>query len=365
MSNHKNQTANLFKGIMVLLVLTQLSCGGNEIKEEKLLPVKVQTVEGSGGNSGLKYSAVIKPDVEVDLSFKVNGYIEYILQVIGSDGRMRNVQEGDFVRRGTTLARIRNNEYKDAVNEALAMLNQAKADYNRATQLYENNTISKSEYDAAFAKYSSYQSRYNQAMINLNDCSLIAPMDGFVLDKNLEVGTLVGPGTTGFVIADTRMVKISFGVPDVVVKNIKMGADQNVIIDAVPGKEFIGKITRISPAADPNSRVFEVDCTIPNQNDLLRVGMIAAINLKSDEEITTEIIIPINAIVRFKNDVKSYAVYVVENKDNKIIARIRKINIGEIVGNSVTVTEGLNGGEQVIVSGAAIVNDSQLVKIIL
>jgi multidrug efflux system membrane fusion protein len=357
--------SKILLSIILLPAIILVSCGGEETIEEKPIPVKVMKVEGSGNNSGSRYSAIIKPDVQVDLAFKVNGYVETILHFKGADGRMRTVQEGDFIRKGTSLARIRDNEYQDVVNEALAVFNQSKADYNRATQLYENKTISKSEYDAAFAKFSSSQSRYNQALSNLKDCSLIAPIDGYILNKKIEVGTLVGPGTEGFVIADTRAVKITFGVPDIAVKNIQMGSDQVVFVDAVPGTEFKGKITRISPSADPNSRVFEVDCTIPNKENILKVGMIAAINLDSDLSVTSKISVPINAVVRYKNEQNSYAVYVVENTGGKQIARIRKIKIGEIVGNSAMVAEGLNGGEEIIISGISIVHDSQFVKIIL
>src|SRR5262249_36054657 len=129
------------------------------------LPVTVHTVTGGGDAGGPRYSATVRPDVQVDVSFKVGGYVEAILQVQGADGRQRNAQDGDQVKRGTVLARIRDREYRDAVGQAEATLTQAKADFDRVSQLYENRSVSKSDYDAAYARYSASRASHDQALL--------------------------------------------------------------------------------------------------------------------------------------------------------------------------------------------------------
>jgi multidrug efflux pump subunit AcrA (membrane-fusion protein) len=71
------------------------------------VPVSVRTVERSTAAGGVRYSADIKPARQVDLAFRVSGYIQELLQVPGPDGRQRDVQEGDRVTKGTRLAQVR------------------------------------------------------------------------------------------------------------------------------------------------------------------------------------------------------------------------------------------------------------------
>lgn len=262
------------------------------------------------------------------------------------------------------MARVRANEYRDRVAEAQAGLTKAKSDFDRAAKLFENQSVSKADYDAAYAGYTAAQARYDQAAQALRDCALQALMDGFVLRRNVEVGTLAALGMPGFVLADTRAVKAVFGVPDMIVGQMKMGDYQIVTTEAISGVDFRGRITRIAPSADPNSRVFEMECTIPNPDNRLKAGMIAALKIAAQASSPSALLLPLNAIVRPRHDPKGYTVFVVEESNGKSTARERKINLGDVVGNSISVNAGLQGGEKVIVRGATLVVDSQEVRII-
>ena len=334
------------------------------------LPVTVQQVAESDGAGGSHYSASITPDVQVDVAFKVSGYVDRLLQVRGADGRMRNVQDGDVVRRGTALARIREREYQDALAEANAALTKSKADFDRTAQLYENRSVSKADYDAAYAKYQADQAHHDQAAQSLADCSLRSPLDGYVLKRSVEVGSLVAPGGAAFSIGDVRSVKVVFGVPDVVVGSMKPGAEQTVSVEAVPGRTFTGQITRVAPSADPSSRVFEVEVTIPNQDGALKSGMIGALEVDHSggaspaPAAAAGRLIPLNAVVRPPGQADGYAVYVVDGPAGKQRARLRRVELGDVSGNMIRVTSGLQGGERVIVRGATLAVDSQPVRII-
>lgn len=342
-----------------------LSCGGHEPIQRQPVSVKVEVVGGSKGSGGLRYSASIEPDVQVDLAFKVNGYVEEILQVTGADGRSRSVQDGDVIKKGTVLARIRSQEYSDRVAEAQASMTQAKADYDRALNLYENQSISKADYDASYARYTSAQARYRQAAADLADCQLRAPMDGVILKRTIENGALVGPASGGaFVIADVRNVKAVFGVTDLAVSTMKMGASQAIATEAFPGTEFTGTITRIASFADPVSRVFEVECTIPNKDNRLKPGMIASLKTATEIPAIQAVFIPLNAVVRPKNSTTGYAVYVVKENGESLVSREQIVELGDVMGNMIAVEKGLGGGEQVVIAGATMLADSQEVIII-
>jgi multidrug resistance efflux pump len=164
------------------------------------------------------------------------------------------------------LARVRQIDYLEQVNQAKAQLasaqassQQAKAnlakanaslekaqlDFGRATNLYATQSMTKSDYDAAKENLDVSQASVNeaqaqvagaqssvaaaraqlkQAEITLGDAALKAPMDGIVLQRNIDVGSLVAAGTAGFAMADVRSVKVVFGVPDTMLRGIQLGA---------------------------------------------------------------------------------------------------------------------------------------------
>lgn len=345
------------------VALAAAACGGEAPPPAPPLPVTVVQVGGTPQDPGAtRYSGAIKADESVDLAFRVSGIVEAITQVRGADDRLRAIQDGDQVRKGQVLARLREIEYRDQVADADAALGQARADYERASQLYENRSISRAEYDAAYARYTAAQARRSQAAVALGDATLRAPLDGVILRRSAEVGSLAGPSAPAFSIAATRVVKVVFGVPDVVVARLKLGQTLPIQAEALPGVALQGRITRISPSADPASRVFEVEAALPNPEGRLKVGMLANLQL-GDEAADPVVVVPLAAIVRPAGDTASYAVYVVA-ESSVTTAKLRRVRLGEVSGNLIAVREGLQAGERVVVRGATIVTDGQAVQIL-
>jgi RND family efflux transporter MFP subunit len=329
------------------------------------LPVTVVAVGTSGQGSGeTRYAGSIDADASVALAFRVSGVVDEITQVRGADGRMRNLQDGDPVSRGDTLASLRQDEFRDQVADADAALRQAQADFERASQLYENRSVSKADYDAAYARYTASRARQNQSALSLRDATLVSPIDGVILKRTVEVGSLSGPSAPAFTIADTRVVKVVFGVPDVIVGRLKPGSKLSILAEALPGVMLEGRITRISPSADPNSRVFEVEAALPNPNGRLKVGMLATLSL-GEVGAQGSVFVPLAAVVRPADDSAGYAVYVVRDSAGAAAtAHIRRIALGDVSGNLIAVREGLAAGDRVIVRGATIVADGQTVEVI-
>lgn len=340
-----------------------LGCA-EHVESSPPIPVRVQTVELRAGGGGQRYSAVIWPDVQVELAFKVSGYIESITETRGADGRRRAMQEGDPVRKGDVLARVRDSEYRDRVEEARAGLTRAKGDFDRAAQLYEKRTVSRADYDAAAAQLAASQARFDQAATALDDCVLRATLDGWVMRRTVEVGTLVAPGSSAFTVADTRAVKARFGVPDVAVSALQLGSSQRVRCEALPGVDLTGVITRIAPSADATSRVFEVECTLPNRDNRLKSGMIASLELAGGAALPERVTIPLNAIVRPKAASEGYAAFVLDGAESDRRARERRVDLGEVQGNEIAITSGLAAGEQVVVVGASLLVDGQPVVVV-
>jgi multidrug efflux pump subunit AcrA (membrane-fusion protein) len=114
----KNKTykARVLCGTLFALSLL-VACQSKQV-QKPAVPVKVATVELHAADSGARYSATIIPRTQVELAFKVDGYVEALQKVRGVDGQMRDLQEGDPIVAGAVLARVRQSEYQAKFKEA-------------------------------------------------------------------------------------------------------------------------------------------------------------------------------------------------------------------------------------------------------
>ena len=112
-----------------LLMLVMAGCASNKPLNQPPQGVQAQAIEKQAGFSAdaLRFSAVVTPDSEVPLAFRIPGYVISLKQVRGQDGRMRDIAEGDRVSRGAVLVRIRSSEYEDKVRQASSQAAAAEA----------------------------------------------------------------------------------------------------------------------------------------------------------------------------------------------------------------------------------------------
>jgi RND family efflux transporter MFP subunit len=363
----------------LLLVITAAITGcGEEEYEKTLTPVRVAMVSVQDENAPLRYTATVQPYSQVDLDFKVDGYVTEILQTEGADGRPRDVQEGDNVVKDLPLARIDQTEYLAKVAEARAQLHGARAthlndteDFNRAEILYSQKSMTAPEYDRAVKNFKVSASQVEsagaqlvEAEQNLSYCTLRAPSNGVLLKRYIEVGALVRPGSKGFTLADVTSVKVLFSVPDVVLDDVSLGEEMEVTTRSLQDMIFTGRITEIAPATNTRTRVFNVEITIQNPENLLKPGMIASLNVYEGDSSNALLLIPLGSVVRSVNSREGYAVFTIEDSDGKTLARRKDVQLGSVFGNRIAVTSGLEEGEQVITSGAQIIRNDQEVSII-
>ncbi|MBI3797892.1 MAG: efflux RND transporter periplasmic adaptor subunit [Deltaproteobacteria bacterium] len=366
----------------ILLLWVGLSvlagCRHEEPYEKPLTPVRVQTVQPQETGGGVHYSASITPYMQVRLAFKVSGYVREIRQLRGADGRMRAVQEGDTLTKGTVLARVQEADYQAKVAQAKAQLAQGQAalekgsqDFKRAAELFAAQSMTAPDYDAAKQEFESAKAsvagaraQLTEAELNLRSCALATPIDGVVLQRTLEVGTLVGPETIGFVLADLSSVKAVFGVPDVMLQNLQLGGALTITTESLRDTKFAGRLTAIAPAANERSRIFDVEMTVPNPHNQLKAGMIASLQIADQQLREPGAVVPLTAIVRSPHDPHGYALFVVEERDGTSLAHLRPVQLGEVYGNRIIVAAGVQVGERIVVTGATLVVDGERVRII-
>ena len=328
----------------------------------KPVPVKVRTVEKIAGGREARYSGTLEPATRVDVAFRVSGYVESL--------GAKPLEKGDTVKKGTVLARVRSADYaqkvalaKAAVAEASAGLNLAEQELERARQLYEKNVTGKSELDARAAQQESAKAqlegalaRAQEASIALADTVIVAPMDGVVLARQVEVGTLVSPGVPAFVIADVRSVKVVFGVSQALVEKLRVGTP--LAVDGQPAQ-----VTRIAPSAE-SGRVFSVEASLPNPEGALRPGSVVSIHVPEAALAADAMVVPLSAVVRSPRDARGFAVYVLEGAGDRAPTRLYDVQLGDVLGNQVTVTSGLTLGQRVVTVGATLLRDGDQAVVI-
>jgi len=358
------------------IAITQAGCE-KAAPDNPIVPVRTAVVSTIDTGSTNVYSANIQPYQQVDLSFQSNGYIVSIKQVRDADGHIRNVDQGDYITQGTVLAVVQKDQYQQKLDQAKASLAKANAEHERAklsfdrmTVLYKAGAATQPDYDDTRAQEQSTQAAVDnanaqiaEAQLALSYCDLRAPFDSWVIKRNIDLGTLVGPATNGFVLADTRTVKAVFGVPDTAIGRIKLGSPQTVTSEALPNP-FSGHVTAISAAADPKSRVYSVEVRIDNPKNLLKGGMIASITIGTPSPPGGVMVVPISAVVRGPTNVNGFGVFLTETSGELTKVRAQDITLGNTYGNMIAVETGLTLGQRVVTSGTNMIKNGDEVKII-
>jgi RND family efflux transporter MFP subunit len=341
--------------------------------------VRVEVVgSGKAMDSPDTYSAVAQAKATVPLAFRGPGYVVELMQVKTADGRTRPVGEGDRLHKGDVIARLRDAEYRDRVGQATgqvaaarAVAEKARLDFERAQRLFATQSITRPEMetataqrDASRAQLAAAEALLSEAQVGLRDTALTVPVDGDVMKKSVEPGAYTGPGMAAFVIGDVSSVKVVLGLPDIALRDVKLWQEVAVTSDALPGRTFAAKVSRIAAVADPVTRNFDVEVEIPNAERLWKPGMIAAVELRSGESHAPIPLLPLTAFVPGTGSKEQFAVLVVERTGGNTRAKVRDVLLGDVVGNRVAVTQGLSRGEQVITTGAAMVIDGERVEVL-
>lgn len=340
--------------------------------------VRVEVVtSGTDASGKVIYSAVAQPKTTVPLAFREPGYVSQLMTVRASDGRPRALGEGDRVRRGDVVARLRDAEYRDKVGQAAGQVAAARAaaekarlDFDRANRLFATKSITKPEMEAATAQreateaeLAAAQSGLEEARVAHKDTALVAPLDADVLKKSVELGAFMGPGTPAFVIGDISSIKVVLGLPDVALPAVKLGQPVVATTDALPGRTFTARVSRIAAAADPVTRNFDIEVEIPNADRLWRPGMIVSVAIGNTNPQAAIPRLPLTAFIAAPGVEARFAVMVVEGDSSMTRAKLRQVEVGDVIGNRVAVIRGLTAGERVITMGASMVTDGERVEV--
>jgi RND family efflux transporter MFP subunit len=397
-------------GMAALLAaaLIETSCSGGRLSadtDHAPVPkaVRTATVELAHRNDPAKYSAILTPSAQVDMAFRVSGYVVDLYQTKSADGRGGPLEPGSYIAAGTVLARLRPSDYQAVVDkargveeesqagvrtaeaqlvQAQASLTQAELDFGRISTLFEQESVTKPIYDASNARLEaakagvdaaraaiaaarkrqdSAQAQLREAEIALGDTELRAPFAATVLARRVELGTLATAGAPAFTLADLATLKARFSVPDYALREFRQGQSLALLIDAFPGQRFVGRVLAIAAAADPKARSFEIEAVIPNSGSSLRSGMIATVVAGAVESGEAQVQVPVAALVHDPTS-NRYIVYTIDESSGRPVAKAIPVEPGPLAGNQVVVLRGLQAGQRIVIMGANLLQPGDAVQ---
>jgi RND family efflux transporter MFP subunit len=319
--------------------------------------VSAESLDAAKVTARSEYIAMLKGDVETELSFKVGG----ILEVIGRTGETLDWQEGARIAKGEILARLKREDFVSSVKSAFAKAEMDRQQHAREIKLRETGAVSQQELEAAAASRQASDASLAVAEQALKDSVLLAPYDGTIVARFVNGGETIGVGKSVLRIADLQQMSVELGIPDRLIGRVRVGKEFPVRVTTLEARSFIGRVSEVGVAAKDGARLFRVVIKISNPDGVLRSGMTATVAFDDYDNFPRgSVLIPLSALVsasKGKGE-NQLAVFVVGG-DGK--AHERPVKTDDLVRSSVIVTEGLKPGERVVTAGASTLYEGALV----
>ena len=377
----------------VLLTLSLLSGCSSKTKEastradskiEPAAAIEVTTaaaVERST-NRGVEVVGSLVAEDEVTVSSQGSGNLEDI-----------SVDLGTPVRRGQVIARLDQRELKLKVDQAEGTLHQAEArlgikrgeridpqkqpdvrlafaaleraryDLNASRSLAESGDISKQQLDVYQKTLDQAEARYQAALENvrnleaiieekraaldlttkqLTDTQIVSPINGVVKEKAASRGEYLQPGKAIVTIVQIDPLRLRVDIPEYAAASVKTGQTLTLTVEAFPGRTFNGRVVRIAPSLNEQTRALTVEAQVANPGNQLRPGMFAKSNLVTTKD-AMAVMVPRRAVQTIAGLNK---VFVIENGRSSE----RLVKLGASDGDLIEVIEGVKSGELVAIS---------------
>jgi RND family efflux transporter MFP subunit len=318
----------------------------------------------AGGGLPLTLPGTLQGIIEATVYARSNGYILRWTKDIGST-----------VKRGELLAEITAPEIDQELSQAIAAQQQAasseglaKSTAERWRSLREKDAVTQQDLDER-------QSTYLQAQANLASAAantlrlrnlqgfnkVVAPFDGVVTSRTIDVGDLVDAGNGGvgkalFKVAQIDPLRLYVFVPQMYVQQVKVGDAVTVTLPGHQGEEYRGTIARTARAIDTGTRTMQVEIRVPNPEDALIAGAYVQVNLpiKQDGE---ALLIPVNVLL-FRPDGPRVATV-----DGAGRVRLTPVKLGTDFGNTVAVLDGLKADDRIVLNPADSLADGDIVTL--
>ncbi len=262
---------------------------------------------------------------------------------------------GTMVKAGTPLIQIYPDIVESQLAGAKAQMQFAEVSYNRYNQLYKKNAVSEQALDKVYSDWQQSIAQVQNYEASLREYNVAAPFTGMVGLRQVSVGQYLNVGDNIVQLQQVDPIRVDFTVPDTYLDEIAVGQKLSLVPSADQTKTFDGEVTAINSAVDQNTRSIALWGSIPNPSHYLLPGSYAVVTLYSLKTHDV-VVIPQTALTYDSN---GPAVYKIVDGS----ARKTAVTIGMRQGSDVSISEGLNVGEEVVSDGIIKLFDGMPVKV--
>ena len=255
--------------------------------------------------------------------------------------------DGQRVKRGQLLVQLDDNLQQAQLLQARAQSNIARTNLQRNRELVAQNFVSQSAADQSAAALEVAEAQVALAQAQIARMSILAPFDGLVGIRVVNVGDFVKDGADLVNIEDVSAMMVDFRLPESAVARLKAGQGVDVSLDGLPGRNFKGRVEAIDSQVDANGRSVLVRARVDNPEALLRPGMFARTRIVFEMR-SAAVVVPEEAVV--PQGGKQYLIKVIDGQGGKVSQRI-EARLGLRVPGKVEVLEGLSANDTVVTAG--------------
>lgn len=347
----------------------------------RAIPARAYTVAPKQIRRNIESVGSLFPFEEVTVSAEVEGKVEQVMADVG-----------DRVARGQAIVKVSPAELQLTLDQQRATLQQARArlgltestddlkdvraaaevkraaadladaqqKYNRAKTLYEQGLVPRQNFDEAEARFNAARAAYDLAMQavenmraqlaqsrastalaqkKVNDSIIRAPFAGQVKERSVTQGQYLKVQTPVMVIVNIDPLRVRLKVPEKMAAWVHEGQEVTITVEAYTERTFKGKITRINPSVEQQTRTFEAEALIENHDHALKPGFFVKATIPSSN-VASALFVPQDALLYV------YGVYKVFVIDGNTLKE-KEVKLGERAGDDVEIVEGIRDGERI------------------
>jgi membrane fusion protein (multidrug efflux system) len=326
------------------------NAGGNGKKKDdkagpSAAPVELSVVERGSISTWLQTTTTLEARNSAVLVAKAQGEVVSI-----------PAEEGQWIARGATLARLEPTDARLAVERAELALKGAKRDSERGHQLGGQGFMSTKELDDLDLKLRSAEVELAQRKHDLSEMTIVAPFSGRVTDRMIQLGETLMPGKECFRLVDANPLLARVYFPERELNRVRVGQVAILEVDAHPGRAFPSRVTLVNPVVDRSNGTFKVTLEVHDKDGLLRPGSFARVRIRTGD-FNDALLIPRRAVV---NEDGEDFVFVASGDTVKRVA----VKLGATSGDTSQVLAGPARGDSIVTVGQGGLKQGSRIKAI-
>ncbi len=351
MMNQVKFFRSLWLVLITLLTLTACSeqpagkQGRGKGKRPQVKPVAVEVAHAEVGLAAAFYvtTATVEPSSDAQVFARAAGVVREIF-----------AEEGDSVKAGDILLQLEDDDQTLRVKQAKQKLASAEREYLRLSKMSKAGVVSPTEFEATRTTFETAQTELELAELALSYTKVMAPFDGRLVWREVDLGAHVLSGNLLFRVMAIEPLLIRVHIPASRTANIEVDQPVNLTVDAL-GVDLIGNVDLISPIVDPDTGTVKVTIRLEEQAHQVRPGDFVSIKLITDNR-DNAMLLPSLALIEERGE---YYLYVEEN--NKAVRK--DVKVGYVIDDKTEVISGITLQDKVVVKGQRNLNDGNPLKV--